>query len=233
MPNHSETITFDDQVVLVSGAGRGIGRCHALLFAERGAHVVVNDVDHDVAKEVVDEIGAAGGSATAAAGDVVDDAQAIVGMALAVRNRLDVLVNNAGIAYAAPFGERSALDMERLVRVHAVGTAALTAATWRLTHRVAWRVVNTTSARCWARSVDCVRRREGAVLGPAISWPSKPQRSAFGSTIMPMAHARMCEAAGGETGSDQDAWLTAHLPQSGSRRLSCTSGRRRCHSTAR
>ncbi len=85
----ADAIRFDDQVVLVSGGGRGIGRGYSLLFAERGAHVVVNDLDRDVAEEVVHEIVAAGGQATAAPGDVVDDAGEIVATALDAGGRLD------------------------------------------------------------------------------------------------------------------------------------------------
>ena len=160
--DRSEPIRFDGQVVLVSGAGRGIGRSHAHLFAERGAHVVVNDVDEDVAQVVVDEIRSSGGRATAAAGDVVDDATAIVGVALGVNGRLDALVNNAGIAHIAPFGTEGAADVERLLRVHAVGTAALTAAAWDALIASRGRVVNTTSNSVMGLDPpQRVRRREG------------------------------------------------------------------------
>ena len=104
MTDERRPIRFDGQIVLVSGAGRGIGRSHALLFADRGAHVVVNDVDREVAERVATEITRAGGAASAAPGDVLDDADEIVHRALDVAGRLDALVNNAGIALDSPFG---------------------------------------------------------------------------------------------------------------------------------
>ena len=117
-----DTIRFDDQVVLVSGGGRGIGRAHSLLLAERGAHVVVNDLDGDVADEVVEDILVAGGQATAAPGDVVDDARTVVATALETGGRLDALVNNAGIAGPTALCEEVSLaDWQRTLAVNITG----------------------------------------------------------------------------------------------------------------
>jgi 3-oxoacyl-[acyl-carrier protein] reductase len=100
-----------DRVALVTGAGSGIGRATALLLAEEGAHVVVNDVDAAAAGKTVEEMGAAAGRARAIVADVADSAQvnrmfAEVGREFGV---LDVLVNNAGIGEAGP-GDRRRLD---------------------------------------------------------------------------------------------------------------------------
>src|SRR5690242_1881580 len=100
-------LRFDDRVAIVTGAGRGIGRAHALALAARGAKVVVNDLggalagdgrDAGPAQAVVAEIAAAGGEAIADTGDVADPAGAasIVGAALQRWGRVDVVVNNAG-----------------------------------------------------------------------------------------------------------------------------------------
>lgn len=91
--------SFTDRVVLVTGAGRGIGAAIATRFARDGASVVVNDLDVDVAQSAVDEITAAGGTAVAVGGSVADpDAAAeIVAKAADTYGQLDVLVNNAGI----------------------------------------------------------------------------------------------------------------------------------------
>jgi NAD(P)-dependent dehydrogenase (short-subunit alcohol dehydrogenase family) len=213
----ADRIRFDGEVVLISGAGRGIGRAHALLFAERGAHVVVNDVDRDVAEAVVDEIVAMGATATAAPGDVVDDADTIVATALGARGRLDVLVNNAGIAYAARFGKQGASDMDRLLRVHAVGTAALTAAAWEALIASRGRVVNTTSNSVIGLGFSTAyAAAKGAVLGftRALAMDAEVVGVRV-NAVMPMARTRMYELAGGETGNEIDQMLTKYFPPEG------------------
>src|SRR6476469_548584 len=99
---------LEGRVAIITGAGRGLGREHALLFAAEGARVVVNDLggapdgggsDRTAAEQVVDEIRAMGGEAVANADDVADwnGGQALISSALDAFGRLDVLVNNAGI----------------------------------------------------------------------------------------------------------------------------------------
>lgn len=208
-------IRFDGQVVLVSGAGRGIGRGHALLFAERGAHVVVNDVDRDVAQEVVREIVAAGGLATPAAGDVVDDATAIVHVALDAGGRLDALVNNAGIAWDQPFNPASAVaEVERLLRIHTLGTVALTAAAWDALAASNGRIVNTTSgAVTGLKHSTAYAAAKGAILGFTRSLALEAADVGIRvNAIMPMARTRMYELAGGQVGSDEDLWMQQFFP---------------------
>jgi NAD(P)-dependent dehydrogenase (short-subunit alcohol dehydrogenase family) len=150
-------LRFDERVVVVTGAGRGIGRSHALLLAARGASVVVADLggdlagggsSHGPADEVVAEIRANGGSAVAHYASVADEAGAasIVGAAIEEFGRIDAVVNNAGIHDPAPFERVSTRQFQTMLDVHLFGTIFVTRAAWP--HFVAagqGRVVNTTS----------------------------------------------------------------------------------------
>lgn len=126
------TIDFDGQVVIVTGAGRGLGRLYALELARRGASVVVNDLgstmhgrgaDSAVADEVVKEIVAGGGSAVSSADSVAtaEGGQAIVQAALDQFGRLDAVVSNAGIFHTTSFDQLSADDWRRMLNVHLDG----------------------------------------------------------------------------------------------------------------
>jgi NAD(P)-dependent dehydrogenase (short-subunit alcohol dehydrogenase family) len=111
------------QVVLVTGAARGIGRAIALAFAAEGATVVVNDVEAAGAEQTATEICAAGGKATAAVADVGEraEAEAMVSAALTDNGRLDVLVNNAGVNPVAPLLELSQETWEHTQRTNMWG----------------------------------------------------------------------------------------------------------------
>ena len=136
-------IDFRDQVVIVSGAGRGLGRLYAVELAQRGAAVVVNDVggsmsgdgsDTRVADAVVDEIQRAGGVAIAShdSVDTSDGGAAIVRAATERFGRLDAVVSNAGIFHTAPFTELSTEDWERMRRVHLDGAFHLSQPAFRV-----------------------------------------------------------------------------------------------------
>ena len=148
---------FDRRVAIVTGAGRGIGRAHALLLAERGASVVVNDLggsmegdgkDVEPASAVAAEIVAAGGAAIADASDVATTAggEALVDAAVAEYGRIDILVNNAGIVRWAGFPEADADNLERHLAVHVGGSFNTTRAAWpHMVEQRYGRVVMTTS----------------------------------------------------------------------------------------
>ena len=151
------TIRFDDRVAVVTGAGSGLGRSHAILLASRGAKVVVNDpggaVDgsggqHAVADKVVAEIKAAGGQAVANYDSVADmkSAQNIVDTAVNTWGRCDILVNNAGILRDKAFNNMTMEDFEFTVQVHFMGTVYCTKAAWPIMRKQQYgRVVVTTS----------------------------------------------------------------------------------------
>jgi len=151
------SIRFDNRVAIVTGAGAGLGRAHALLLAERGAKVVVNDpggsVDgrggaNSVADQVVAEIKAKGGEAVANYNSVGDweSAQQIIKTATDTWGRLDILVNNAGILRDKAFNNMDMRDFETVVQVHLMGTVYCTRAAWPVLRAGNYgRVVVTTS----------------------------------------------------------------------------------------
>ncbi|HVC59886.1 MAG TPA: SDR family NAD(P)-dependent oxidoreductase [Acetobacteraceae bacterium] len=151
------TIRYDDRVAIVTGAGTGLGRSHAMLLASRGAKVVVNDpggaVDgrgdqHAVADKVVAEIKAAGGEAVASYDSVADAAaaQRIVDTAMNTWGRLDILVNNAGVLRDKAFNNMDMADYEFVNQVHHFGTVYCTKAAWPVMRKQQYgRIVVTTS----------------------------------------------------------------------------------------
>jgi len=148
---------FDGRVAIVTGAGVGLGRSHALGLAARGAKLVVNDLgvatdgtgSSDAAKAVVAEIRAAGGHAIANGANVADadQVQAMVDDAIAEFGHVDILVNNAGILRDKTFAKMSLEDFQKVVDVHLTGTVNCTHALWRhMLEREYGRIVFTTSA---------------------------------------------------------------------------------------
>ncbi|XJF13027.1 SDR family NAD(P)-dependent oxidoreductase [Mycobacterium sp. AMU20-3851] len=150
-------LIFDGRVVVVTGAGGGLGRCHALEFARRGAHVVVNDVGAAVdgtgpatsaAQAVVDEITAAGGSAVANTDSVATEegGQGIIGSAVEAFGKVDVLVNNAGILRDAAFKNMTAAQVDAVIDVHLRGAFNVTRAAWPVLREQNYgRIIMTTS----------------------------------------------------------------------------------------
>ncbi len=132
------TIRFDDRVVVVTGAGNGLGKSHAMEFARRGARVVVNDLggsatgegqSKGAADRVVDEIVAAGGEAVANY-DSVTDGEKIIQSALDNFGRIDVVVNNAGILRDKSFAKMTEEDWDLVYQVHVKGAFKVTHAAW-------------------------------------------------------------------------------------------------------
>ena len=135
------TISFKDKVAIVTGAGGGLGRCHALQFAERGAKVIVNDLGGSVdgsggsseaADKVVEEIKAMGGDAISNGSSVTDKAgvKKLVDDAMAAYGRIDILVNNAGVLRDKSFAKVTLDDFEFVVDVHMMGSVYCTKAVW-------------------------------------------------------------------------------------------------------
>lgn len=154
-----DELRFDGRVAVVTGAGRGIGRAHAIALAQRGAMVVVNDLgsewdgsgprDSTPADAVVAEILGFGGEAVADFGDISrgDDAQRLIDVALENFGRLDIVVNNAGILRVDDFPGLPVAEFQRLLDVHLIGSLNVIQAAWPTFAEQGYgRILNTVSA---------------------------------------------------------------------------------------
>tara|TARA_B110001452_G_scaffold92199_1_gene76013 strand:+ start:1797 stop:2708 length:912 start_codon:yes stop_codon:yes gene_type:complete len=152
------SINFEGRVAIVTGAGNGLGRSHALALAERGAKVVVNDLggardgtgaSSDAAMEVVSMIEAAGGEAFAHGANVAnfDEVQDMVAQAMDKWGRVDILINNAGILRDKSFGKMDLADFKLVMDVHLMGSVNCSKAVWEIMRGQNYgRIVMTTSS---------------------------------------------------------------------------------------
>ncbi|MDX2237033.1 MAG: SDR family NAD(P)-dependent oxidoreductase [Hyphomonadaceae bacterium] len=151
-------IRFDGKVAIVTGAGGGLGRQHALELARRGARVVINDLGGSVdgsggsseaAQKVVEEIKAFGGEAIANGASVADDAgvAGLVKQTMDAWGRIDILIANAGILIDKSFAKMEIADFEKVMNVHLMGTVKPVKAMWEIMRTQNYgRIVVTTSS---------------------------------------------------------------------------------------
>ena len=154
----SSPIRYDGKVAIVTGAGRGLGRSHALALAARGAAVVINDLgtgrdgtgkESAVAEQLAQEIRSAGGQAIAATASVTDfDAvQEMIQLAMDKWGRIDILVNNAGFLLDRTFSKMTVEEFRAIVDVHLMGSVHCTKAVWDIMKAQSYgRIVMTTSS---------------------------------------------------------------------------------------
>lgn len=209
----------EGRVVIVTGAGRGIGREHALEFARQGAKVVVNDLgteregggrSAEVAQAVVDEIKGLGGEAVANGDDIADweGAQRLVATAVDTFGRLDVLVNNAGFVRDRMLASTSEEEWDAVVRVHMKGhfcTMRHAAEHWRARSKAGEQfnaaVVNTSSGAGLMGSVGQTAYSAAKAGIAAMTLVAAVELGRYGVTvnaIAPAARTRMTEAVFGE-----------------------------------
>lgn len=206
----------DGRVVIVTGAGRGIGRGHALEFARQGAKVVVNDLgvapdgsdpSDTPAQQVVDEIRAMGGEAVASGHDVADwdAAGEMVQLAVDTFGDLHVVVNNAGILRDRMFVNSEQAEWEAVMRVHVLGHAAPArhaASYWRARSKAGeptdGRIVNTSSGAGLMGSIAqaAYSAAKGAIASLTLVQAAELGRiGVTANAIAPAARTRMTEAA--------------------------------------
>ena len=202
------------RVVIVTGAGRGIGRAHALEFARQGARVVVNDIGAELdgtggspspASEVVDEIRSNGGEAVVNGDDVADwdGARRLVGTAVETFGGLDVVVNNAGFVRDRMFANASEDEWDAVVRVHLKGhfcVARHAAAYWRDQSKagttVDARIINTSSGAGLMGSVGQAAYSAAKAGIAGLTMVQSAELGRYGVTanaIAPSARTRMTE----------------------------------------
>lgn len=215
----------DGRVVIVTGAGRGLGRAHALAFAAEGASVVVNDLgvaqdgsdpSDTPAQQVVDEITSAGGAAVASSHDVSDwdAAGEMVQLAISIFGRLDTVVNNAGIVRDRMFVNSEQSEWEAVLKVHVLGHAAPSrhaAAHWRALSKagetVEGRIINTSSGAGLMGSMAqaAYSAAKGAIASMTLVQAAELGRiGVTANAIAPAARTRMTEQAFSEMMAEVD-----------------------------
>lgn len=228
----------DGRVVIVTGAGRGIGRAHALAFAAEGARVVVNDIGvgldgsagESPAQQVVDEISAAGGEAVANGDDIADwtGAQNLIDTAVDTFGGLDVLVNNAGFIRDRMLANTSESEWDAVIRVHLKGhfaTLRHAAGYWRRQIKAGTvgpdelnaRIINTSSGAGLQGSVGQGNYSAAKAGIAALTLVGAAELGRYGITvnaIAPAARTRMTEAVFAETmAAPEDGGFDAMAPE--------------------
>ncbi len=201
-----EQLRYDGQVALVTGAGRGLGREHALLLASRGARIIVNDpgIAYDgggqeqrqVADDVVTEIQKSGGEAIANY-DSVEQGEAIVQAGLAAFGRIDIVVNNAGIVTPETWSELTLESWQKTIDINLTGVFSVMKAVWpTLVSQQYGRVVFTASPAIYGAGVAAYAASKAGVIGLANSLQFEAKKLKLDMTcniIVPQANTRMVQ----------------------------------------
>ena len=222
-------IDFTGQAVIVTGAGRGLGRLYALDLAARGASVVVNDLggsmggdgaDASVAEEVVAEIKKSGGVAVASHDSVATEegGQAIVHTATESFGRLDAVVSNAGIFNTVPFDELSPADWGRMLNVHLDGGFYLSQPAFRIMKRQGYGrfvfIVSSAGLFGQPNSAHYAAAKAGLVGLANVIAIEGAEHGILANTVLPFAFTRMVTdtVGGGDELREQSGFLRSIEP---------------------
>jgi NAD(P)-dependent dehydrogenase (short-subunit alcohol dehydrogenase family) len=218
-----DELRFDNRVAIVTGAARGLGREYALLLASRGAKVLVNDygggVDgknatSDPAMAVVEEIKKGGGTAAANADSVatLEGGASILEHALNEWDRVDIVINNAGITLSGPFLESSDEDIDLMHAVHLRGTFNVTRPAWKTMVKQEYgRILNTSSCSVFGiPQVTPYATPKGGIIGltKGLAREGEPHGIKV-NALMPAAFTRMTAQIESE---DLKKWLQENFP---------------------
>ena len=200
----TEDLRYDGQVALITGAGRGIGREHALLLASRGCKVIINDpgIAYDgggstqtkIADQLVEEIRSAGGDALANY-DSVENGEAIIEASMSIYGRIDIVINNAGIVTPETWTELTLESWQKTINVNLTGVFSVMKAVWpTFIQQKYGRVVFTASPAIYGAGVAAYAASKAGVIGIANSLQFEAKKLKLDincNTIIPQANTRM------------------------------------------
>ena len=200
----TEDLRYDGQVALITGAGRGIGREHALLLASRGCKVIINDpgIAYDgggstqtkIADQLVEEIRSAGGDALANY-DSVENGEAIIDASMSTYGRIDIVINNAGIVTPETWTELTLESWQKTINVNLTGVFSVMKAVWpTFVEQKYGRVVFTASPAIYGAGVAAYAASKAGVIGIANSLQFEAKKLKLDincNTIIPQANTRM------------------------------------------
>lgn len=218
-------LRYDGQVALITGAGRGLGREHALLLASRGCNVVVNDPgiafdgtgddQRQVADDVVAEIVAAGGEAVASY-DSVEQGGRLVDAATSAFGRLDIVINNAGIITPETWNELTLESWQRTIDVNLTGVFSVMKAAWPvLVEQGYGRCVVTASPAIYGAGVAAYAASKAGVIGLANSLQFEAKKLRLDikcNVLIPQANTRMVQDLNASISADRVAKGKPELP---------------------
>jgi len=204
--NNTDELDFTGQVAVVTGAGRGLGRQHALLLASRGCKVIVNDLgsaydgtgeaEGKVADEVVAEIKTAGGEATANY-DSVEQGELIIAAAMQAYGRIDIVVNNAGILTPEVWSELTLESWQRTINVNLTGVFSVMKAAWPIfVEQKYGRCIMTSSPAMYGAGVAAYAASKAGLIGLANSLQFEARKLKLDikcNILIPQADTRMTQ----------------------------------------